>query len=239
MRNQMKAIKKQKITNVNKNIVVIDVETNYQNEVFSVGVVIADSTNFKSIDKKYWIIKNNLKVGGMYARNILAPLPLEFREETIFLETRKEMIVYLIKFLKYYEVKNWFSYTKFDFRHLPELHKSFKHNDISIFAKNKQFNKYIPLNAETSKNGDLKRGWKAEDIYRMLTKDENYFETHNALLDAIDELRIMELLNLDIETFLNSNKNKEKITSPKKINLSKASINKKALLKVQKVKLNL
>ncbi|AAZ53924.2 hypothetical protein [Mesomycoplasma hyopneumoniae] len=238
----MKAIKKQKITNVNKNIVVIDVETNYQNEVFSVGVVIADSTNFKSIDKKYWIIKNNLKVGGMYARNILAPLPLEFREETIFLETRKEMIVYLIKFLKYYEVKNWFSYTKFDFRHLPELHKSFKHNDISIFAKNKQFNKYIPLNAETSKNGDLKRGWKAEDIYRMLTKDENYFETHNALLDAIDELRIMELLNLDIETFLNSNKNKEKTTSPKKINLSKASINKKALLKVQKVqkvKLNL
>ncbi|WP_404924291.1 hypothetical protein [Mesomycoplasma hyopneumoniae] len=238
----MKAIKKQKITNVNKNIVVIDVETNYQNEVFSVGVVIADSTNFKSIDKKYWIIKNNLKVGGMYARNILAPLPLEFREETIFLETRKEMVVYLIKFLKYYEVKNWFSYTKFDFRHLPELHKSFKHNDISIFAKNKQFNKYIPLNAETSKNGDLKRGWKAEDIYRMLTKDENYFETHNALLDAIDELRIMELLNLDIETFLNSNKNKEKITSPKKINLSKASINKKALLKVQKVqkvKLNL
>ncbi|WP_220190743.1 hypothetical protein [Mesomycoplasma hyopneumoniae] len=238
----MEAIKKQKITNVNKNIAVIDVETNRQNEVFSVGVVIADSTNFKSIDKKYWIIKNNLKVGGMYARNILAPLPLEFREETIFLETRKEMIVYLIKFLKYYEVKNWFSYTKFDFRHLPELHKSFKHNDISIFAKNKQFNKYIPLNAETSKNGDLKRGWKAEDIYRMLTKDENYFETHNALLDAIDELRIMELLNLDIETFLNSNKNKEKTTSPKKINLSKASINKKPLLKVQKVqkvKLNL
>ncbi|WP_348602601.1 hypothetical protein ABJ972_02920 [Mesomycoplasma hyopneumoniae] len=238
----MEAIKKQKITNVNKNIAVIDVETNCQNEVFSVGVVIADSTNFKSIDKKYWIIKNNWKVGGMYARNILAPLPLEFREETIFLETREEMIVYLIKFLKYYEVKNWFSYTKFDFRHLPELHKSFKHNDISIFAKNKQFNKYIPLNAETSKNGDLKRGWKAEDIYRMLTKDENYFETHNALLDAIDELRIMELLNLDIETFLNSNKNKEKTTSPKKINLSKASINKKTLLKVQKVqkvKLNL
>ncbi|WP_167871266.1 hypothetical protein [Mesomycoplasma hyopneumoniae] len=231
----MEAIKKQKITNVNKNIAVIDVETNRQNEVFSVGVVIADSTNFKSIDKKYWIIKNNWKVGGMFARNILAPLPLEFRGETIFLETREEMIVQLIYFLKSNEVKNWFSYTKFDFRHLPELHKSFKHNDISIFAKNKQFNKYIPLNAETSKNGDLKSGWNAENIYRMLTKDKNYFETHNALLDAIDELRIMELLNLNIETFLNSNKNKEKTTSPKKINLSKASINKKTLLKVQKI----
>ncbi|MXR10391.1 hypothetical protein DR086_02940 [Mycoplasma hyopneumoniae] len=223
------------MTNVNKNIAVIDVETNRQNEVFSVGVVIADSTNFKSIDKKYWIIKNNWKVGGMFARNILAPLPLEFRGETIFLETREEMIVQLIYFLKSNEVKNWFSYTKFDFRHLPELHKSFKHNDISIFAKNKQFNKYIPLNAETSKNGDLKSGWNAENIYRMLTKDKNYFETHNALLDAIDELRIMELLNLNIETFLNSNKNKEKTTSPKKINLSKASINKKTLLKVQKI----
>ncbi|WP_337905050.1 hypothetical protein [Mesomycoplasma ovipneumoniae] len=65
----MEAIKKQKITNVNKNIAVIDVETNYENEVFSVGVVIADSTDFKLIDKKYWIIENNWKVGGMYAPN--------------------------------------------------------------------------------------------------------------------------------------------------------------------------
>ncbi|AAZ44654.2 hypothetical protein [Mesomycoplasma hyopneumoniae] len=230
----MEAIKKQKITNVNKNIAVIDVETNYQSEVFSVGVVIADSTDFQWFDKEYWIIKNNLTVGGMYARNILAPLPLEFKQDANVVQTREEMIVQLIYFLKSNEVKNWFSYTKFDFRHLPELHKSFKHNDISIFAKNKQFNKYIQLNAETSKNGNLKRGWKAEDIYRMLTKDENYLETHNALLDAIDELRIMELLNLDIETFLNPNKNKEKTTSPKKINLSKASINKKNTLKSTK-----
>ncbi|WP_341491427.1 hypothetical protein [Mesomycoplasma ovipneumoniae] len=42
----MEVIKKQKITNVNKNIAVIDVETNYENEVFSVGVVIADSADF-------------------------------------------------------------------------------------------------------------------------------------------------------------------------------------------------
>ncbi|WP_337898070.1 hypothetical protein [Mesomycoplasma ovipneumoniae] len=49
----------------------------------------------------------------------------------------------------------------------------------------------------------------------MVTKNENYLETHNALLDAMDELRIMELLGLDIETFLKPNKNKVKTTNPK------------------------
>ncbi|WP_258841734.1 hypothetical protein [Mesomycoplasma ovipneumoniae] len=117
---------------------------------------------------------------------------------------------------------------------MPELHKSFEHNDISIFDKSKQFNKHIPLNAETTKNGDLKRGWNAENIYRMLTKDQSYVETHNALLDAMDELRIMELLDLDIKTFLNPDNNKEKTTSPKKINLTKASLNKKNTLKSTK-----
>ncbi|WP_341490881.1 AAA family ATPase [Mesomycoplasma ovipneumoniae] len=234
LRNQMEAIKKQKITNVNKNIAVIDVETNYDNEVFSVGVVIADSADFQWFDKEYWIIENNLKVGGMYARNIWVPLPLEFREEINVVKTRQEMIAQLIHFLKSYEVKNWFSYTKFDFRHLPELHKSFEHNDISIFAKSKQFNKHIPLNAVTTKKGDLKSGWNAQNIYRMLTKDQSYIETHNALLDAMDELRIMELLDLDIETFLNPDNNKEKTTSPKKINLTKASLNKKNTLKSTK-----
>ncbi|MDW2834166.1 hypothetical protein [Mesomycoplasma ovipneumoniae] len=230
----MEAIKKQKITNVNKNIAVIDVETNYDNEVFSVGVVIADSADFQWFDKEYWIIENNLKVGGMYARNIWVPLPLEFREEINVVKTRQEMIAQLIHFLKSYKVKNWFSYTKYDFRHLPELHKSFEHNDISIFAKSKQFNKHIPLNAVTTKKGDLKSGWNAQNIYRMLTKDQSYIETHNALLDAMDELRIMELLDLDIETFLNPDNNKEKTTSPKKINLTKASLNKKNVLKSAK-----
>ncbi|MHA0290599.1 hypothetical protein [Mesomycoplasma ovipneumoniae] len=220
---------------MNKNIVVIDVETNYENEVFSVGVVIADSTDFQWFDKAYWIIENNWKVGGMYARNIWVPLPLEFREEINVVKTRQEMIAQLIHFLKFYEVKNWFSYTTFDFRHLPELHKSFEHNDISIFAKSKQFNKHIPLNAKLTKNGDLKRGWNAQDIYRLLTKDKCYIETHNALLDAMDELRIMELLDLDIETFLNPD-NKEKTTSPKKISLTKASLNKKSTKSAKNVK---
>ncbi|WP_341491426.1 hypothetical protein [Mesomycoplasma ovipneumoniae] len=170
----------------------------------------------------------------MYARNIWVPLPLEFREEINVVKTRQEMIAQLIHFLKSYKVKNWFSYTKFDFRHLPELHKSFEHNDISIFAKSKQFNKHIPLNAVTTKKGDLKSGWNAQNIYRMLTKDQSYIETHNALLDAMDELRIMELLDLDIETFLNPDNNKEKTTSPKKINLTKASLNKKNTLKSTK-----
>ncbi|MFU0909309.1 hypothetical protein [Mesomycoplasma ovipneumoniae] len=234
LRNHKEEITKQKITNVNKNIAVIDIESNWARKIFSVGVVIADSTNFKLIDKKYWIIEKSWNVGGKYVDKTFTPLPLEFIEESIILQTRKEMIVRLINFLKSYKVKNWFSYTNYDFKHLPELHKSFEYTDISIFAKNKQFNKHIPLNAETTKNGDLKKGWGVEKIYRMVTKNENYLETHNALLDAMDELRIMELLGLDIETFLNPNNNKEKTTTPKKTNLTKASLNKKSALKSEK-----
>ncbi|MCP9306665.1 hypothetical protein [Mesomycoplasma ovipneumoniae] len=70
----------------------------------------------------------------------------------------------------------------------------------------------------------------------MVTNNENYLETHNALFDAIDELRIMESLNVGIETFINLNKNK-KTASPKKDNLSKTSINKKTISKVKKVKI--
>ncbi|MBG0730784.1 hypothetical protein [Mycoplasma sp. 'Moose RK'] len=204
----MKTIKDQQIANLNQKFAVIDIETNYENQIFSVGVVIADSTNFNLVDKRYWILENNLLVGGMYKHKILAPLPAEFKNETIRIQTHKAMINQLIKFLNYYNVEDWFSYTKFDFKYLPELHNLFKYNDISLAAKSKKFNKHIPSNAETSKNGNLKKGWNVEHMYRMVSKDEHYVETHNALLDAIDELRIMKFLELDFKTFQTLTKRK-------------------------------
>ena len=36
---------------------------------------------------------------------------------------------------------------------------------------------------------------------RLLSDDYSYFETHNALFDAIDELKIMQLLRLPFDTY--------------------------------------
>lgn len=197
----METIKNQQTASENQKFAVIDIETNYKDKIFSIGVVIADNTNFNLVDKRYWIVKNNLLFGGIYIDSISAPLPIEFKNEIIELDTHKEMICQLINFLKNHSIKDWYSYTKFDFRYLPELHDLFNHYDISLVARSKKFNDYIPANAKTHKNGNLIRGWGMEDIYRMVTKDECYVETHNALLDAIDELKIMKLLELDIKTF--------------------------------------
>ena len=49
--------------------------------------------------------------------------------------------------------------------------------------------------------GKMKRGYGVEGILRMLGEDKNYCETHNAYLDAIDELSIVKLLNLDLGVY--------------------------------------
>jgi len=40
----------------------------------------------------------------------------------------------------------------------------------------------------------LKRGYGVENILKMLSGNHRYYETHNAVLDAEDELQIMQLL---------------------------------------------
>ena len=48
--------------------------------------------------------------------------------------------------------------------------------------------------ADCYKTGRLKRGYGVEDVLRMLRKSRKYRETHNAVLDAQDELEIIQLL---------------------------------------------
>ena len=61
-------------------------------------------------------------------------------------------------------------------------------------AAYKQYNHTIPRNAECCKTGKLKRNYGVEPILRNLSGEKRYVETHNALLDAVDELKIMKLL---------------------------------------------
>ena len=98
-------------------------------------------------------------------------------------------------------VQSIFAYNaKFDYGHLNEL-SGFKWYDIIKVAAYKQYNSKIPLNAECCKTGRLKRNFGVEPMMRMLTGDYSYFETHNALFDALDELRIMQLLDLPLDTY--------------------------------------
>ena len=67
-------------------------------------------------------------------------------------------------------------------------------------AAYKQYNSAIPENAECCKTGQLKRGYGVEPILRMLGK-EMYYETHNALMDAMDELEIVRLLGHPVDMY--------------------------------------
>jgi hypothetical protein len=82
----------------------------------------------------------------------------------------------------------------FDYHHLPELSK-FTWYDIMQIAAYRQYNPKITNQSECCKTGRLKRNFGVENMYRLLNADDTYNEKHNALTDAFDELKIMELLN--------------------------------------------
>ena len=49
---------------------VIDIETNWDDEVMSIGVVVADAETKKEIDSVYYIIEPEYRVGGMYSNEL-------------------------------------------------------------------------------------------------------------------------------------------------------------------------
>jgi len=100
------------------------------------------------------------------------------------------------------KVDTIFAYNaNFDHKHLPELDE-YTWIDIMKIAAYKQYNKFIPQHADCCRTGRLKTGYGVEAILNMITGD--YSETHNAYYDALDELRIVELLGLGIEVYENA-----------------------------------
>nr|WP_233750257.1 AAA family ATPase [Mycoplasmopsis agalactiae] len=104
------------------NIAVIDVETNFFNEVVSIGVAIADKNNFKLVDQNYWLIGEREQSPSMYSNAYHIPELEKYGIKDYVVDTYDEAIEKLIEFLDYYNISDWFSYTKFDHRYLPELH---------------------------------------------------------------------------------------------------------------------
>lgn len=183
------------ITNNNEKIAVIDTETNWDDEVMSIGIVVASANDYSVIDKKYYILSPEYKVGGMYSYVI----DIENNRNKVY--KRNHAINEIILWLNSYNVKKLFAYNaSFDFRHLSELW-CFNWYDIMNIAANRRYNKKIPANLECFKNGKLKRGYNVEAMYKMLSGQCKYNEVHNALKDVEDELQILKMLNLDLSVY--------------------------------------
>lgn len=171
---------------------VIDTETNWNDEVMSIGLVIAETKSMKRIDSLYYIIDPEYRVGGMFSNE------LRITEKGTHVTDRRQALKEIGQWLASHQVQKLFAYNAtFDKRHLPE-YSGYEWYDIMRLAAYRQHNKAIPESADCYKTGRLKQGYGVESILKMLGKDRRYNETHNAVLDAEDELKIMQLLGHEI-----------------------------------------
>lgn len=176
---------------------VIDTETNWADQVMSIGAVIANTDTFKLIESKYYILPMECRIGGMYY-------------DTLFLETpvppilcaRSEAIADLHIWFQQHGVSAIFAYNAcFDRNHLPEL-RSFQWYDIMRLAAYRQYNAKIPDDADCCSTGRLKRGYGVEAMLRLLSGKNTYHESHNAYFDALDELEITRLLGHSLDAYI-------------------------------------
>ena len=156
----------------------------------SIGTVIADADTFAPIEMKYHILSAECQIGGMYYDALFLDTPVK-----PILCTRAEAIRDLRAWFRRHGVTRIFAYNaNFDRNHLPEL-RGFDWHDIMRLAAYRQHNPKIPADADCCSTGRLKRGYGVEPMLRLLSGDRTYRETHNAMFDAVDELRIMLLLH--------------------------------------------
>ncbi len=174
---------------------VIDTETNWNDEVMSIGVVVADSKTKQKIDSVYYIIDPEYRVGGMYSDE------LRLDEKGVCIANRGQALKEIKQWLDTYQVQKLFAYNaSFDKRHLPE-YVNYEWYDIMRLAAYRQYNRAIPRSADCYGTGRLKYGYGVENILKMLSDNKGYRETHNAVLDAEDELQIMQLLGHEISKY--------------------------------------
>ena len=175
---------------------VIDTETNWADQVMSIGTVIADKKTFRPVSIQYHILPVECEIGGMYYEALFLETPVK-----PIRCTRREALEDLKRWLNSHGVRSIFAYNAcFDRNHLPEL-AGFDWYDIMRFAAYRQHNPKIPANADLCSTGRLKRGYGVEAMTRLLSGNGNYRETHNACFDALDELEIMKLLGYAPEAY--------------------------------------
>ncbi len=176
-------------------IAVVDTETNWHDEVMSVGIALADASDYRCVDKRYYIFDQEARVGGIYSYVV------HMRNLPEVVCTRKNGMADIKKYLADNGVTKILAYNaKFDYNHLPEL-GDYDWYDIMRLAAYKQYNKAIPESLPCCKTGRLKTNYGVEPIMQMLTGNMRYSEVHNAVMDAVDELKIVELLGHGMEVY--------------------------------------
>lgn len=165
---------------------VIDTETNWENELMSLGAVVADSS-FRIVDKLYAVIPEAAVKGGMFSGALK-----RVRPDAVV--SRKKAVMLADGFLRGHGVEAIFAYNAlFDLGQLPELGDR-RWYDVMRIAAYRQYNPHLTEAMGLCSTGRLKRGYGVENVLRLISRDPTYRESHNALLDARDELTIMRLL---------------------------------------------
>lgn len=178
-----------------KYFAVVDVETNWNNEMMSVGVVIGDVAEFNATDKRYYVIHPECQTGGIYSRVLR-----DVDENLITDCSRGEAINDITALLAQYGVTDIFAYNApFDYKCLSELNK-YTWRDILPVAANRNYNDKLPDNCECFKTGLLKHGRGLENIMRLIYF-RGFTEHHNGLTDALDELQLMRLIGQPIQAY--------------------------------------
>ena len=176
---------------------VIDTETNWIDQVMSIGCCVADTESFALADTKHYILTPEYEVGGMYESTLfihVKPAPV--------ICTRKKALAELKAWFRHHEVQKIFAYNAaFDRNHLPEL-RCYDWYDIMRLAAYRQTNPRIPASADCCSTGRLKRGYGVEPMLQLLSGNRTYHELHNALTDTYDELEILRLLGHPLEKYI-------------------------------------
>lgn len=174
---------------------VLDTETNWYNEVMSIGLVVSDSDAFRPVETKYFILDPDFKCGGMFSS------ALTMRGQKSILAGRADALDRIGAWLRSFEVRSLFAYNaSFDCGMLPEL-SDYCWHDIMRLAAYRQYNDAIPDCADCFGTGRMKSGYGVEPMMRLLSGNQRYAEKHNALCDAVDELEIMRLLGHELEMY--------------------------------------
>lgn len=175
---------------------VLDTETNWYDQVMSIGIVICNENTFDIIDKLYYIFTPEYLVGGMFSHVLLC--------DGVEVTKKDKRSVIMKEIVTYFDdngVDKIFAYNaSFDLYHLPEL-KKYKWYDILKIASYKKYNLFIDKDADCYTSGRVKFGCGVEAMYRMLTGKWGYYEVHNGLRDSIDELEIMKELGYPISFY--------------------------------------
>lgn len=185
-----------------KRICVIDTETNYEDEVISIGAAIVDASTYDVIDTLYVVVYPECLKPAMFSDELDIPgVNIDLKD------SRSKCIKKIKELLNQYEIKNIFAYNAcFDCYHLPELNH-YNWYDIMKIAAYKQYNPSLIGHGYFYSTGRLMRGYGVENVLRLLKKKHHlktYKEIHNAVNDAIDEAEVMKLLELDITVYDNA-----------------------------------